>query len=213
MYFRQVNTGYDIIAQTQRNMYISLPASFWTTWPKPVWAILFLCLTGTTGFAQQNDFISFKKKGRTVANYFKGVPIHFIRKNGDHINGMINRIERDSIFLTFHDVRMIPNQWGTAAPDTIARYDMRFHYNEIAAIPKPFTGLGVIRRGGLFIVGGTTYAVLHTVNGLIQKDKIDPTTIAVSGAVVLAGYGLRKSVKTRYPIGKKYTIEYIRLTE
>ncbi len=194
-------------------MYIRRLTAFRKIWCIPGWFIFFLCLLSTGTSAQQSDFISFKKRGRTITNYFKGVPMDFIHKNGSHIHGMINRIQNDTIFMTFSDVRMVPTYWGTAAPDTVARYDMRFHYNEIAAIPKPFTGLGVIRRGGLFIVGGTVYAVLHTVNGLIQKDRIDPTTIAVSGAVVLAGYGLRKSVRTRYPIGKKYTIEYVKLTE
>ena len=113
----------------------------------------------------------------------------------------------------FDDVRMVPNYWGAMEPDTVARYDMRFHYREIGAIPKPFKGLGVIRKGKVFIIGGIVYATLHTVNGLIRKEKIEPGVIAISGAVSLAGYGLGKTVRTRYPIGKKYTIEYVKLTD
>lgn len=173
--------------------------------------VLAISFLSAGAYAQQSDFISFKKRDRTITNYFKGMELDFIHKNGSLVHGVINSIHNDTIFMIFSDVRMLPTYWGTAAADTVAKYDMRFHYNEIAAIPKPFRGIGVIRRGGLFIVGGATYAVLHTVNGLIQKDRIDPLTIAISGGVVLAGYGLRKSVKTKYVIGKKYTLNYVNL--
>lgn len=170
------------------------------------------CVISLPVFSQQSDFISFKKKGRTITNYFKGMPINFIHTNGSLISGTIKQIRNDTVFLVFNDVRMVPNYWGAVSPDTLGKYDIRFHYKEIAAIPKPFKGLGVIRKGKAFIIGGIVYASVHTVNGLIRKERINPTVIAISGAVALAGYGLGKTIRTKYPIGKKYTIQYTKMT-
>lgn len=162
--------------------------------------------------AQQSDFISFKKKGRTIKSYFKGMPIAFVHRNGSMVSGNIERVHNDTLFMALYDVRMTPTMWGTRAPDTIGRYDLRFHYKEIAAIPKPEKGFEFIRNGTLFMIGGGGYAFLHTFNGLIQKREIKPATIAISGGVALLGFTMRKLRKYYYPIGKKYTIEYVKLT-
>lgn len=114
--------------------------------------------------------------------------------------------------MTLYDVRMSPTYWGTRTPDTIARYDLRFHYKEIAAIPKPGKSFEFVRNGTLFMIGGGGYAFLHTFNGLIQKKEIKPITVAISGGIALLGFGMKKLRKYYYPIGRKYTIEYIKMT-
>ncbi|MBX2923067.1 MAG: hypothetical protein KF746_12790 [Chitinophagaceae bacterium] len=165
------------------------------------------------GYTQQSDFISLKKKnGRTVKSYFKGVPFEFVHSNGSAVSGIIDRVYNDTVFMILYDVRMSPTFWGTRAPDTIAKYDLRFHYKEIAAIPKPAKGFEFVRNGTLFMIGGGGYAFLHTFNGLIQKKEISPPVIAISGGVALLGFGMKKLRKYYYFIGKRHTIEYVKMT-
>lgn len=140
------------------------------------------------------------------------MPIEFLNENGSGISGIINRIYRDTIYITMYDMRMMPTPWGTRSQDTVGRYDLRFNYKEIAAIPKESKGFEFIRNGTLFMVGGIGYAFLHTFNGLIQKKKIEPSTLAISGGVALIGFTMHKLRRYYYNIGKKYKIEYVRIS-
>lgn len=161
---------------------------------------------------QQDDFISFGKRDRTLRTYFKGMPIAFIHRNGDFINGTIQKIQRDSIFIKQYDIRMMPTPWGTASKDTISYYDLRFHYKEIAAFPRPPRSFEFVRNGTFFMITGGGYTFLHTFNGLIQKHPLDGATLAISGGVAALGFTMKKLRKYYYPIGKKYTIKYIKMT-
>lgn len=140
------------------------------------------------------------------------MPIEFVHSNGSSVSGVIERVYHDTLFMTLYDVRMSPTFWGTRTPDTIGKYDLRFHYKEIAAIPKPERSFEFVRNGTLFMVGGGGYAFLHTFNGLIQKKKIEPATVAISGGIAALGFAMRKLRKYYYPVGKKYTIEYVKIT-
>ena len=162
-------------------------------------------------FGQQNDFLSLKKKGRTISTYFKGMPVAFIHINGSQINGIIEKVYNDTLYIKQYDIRMSPTPWGTRVRDTISHYDLRFHYREIAAIPKPPKAFEFVRNGTLFMIGGGGYAFLHTFNGLVQKKKIYPSTLAVSGGVAALGFTMYKLRKYYYPIGKKYRMEYIKM--
>lgn len=173
-----------------------------------LFSFLFFC---SVAYPQQNDFLSLKKRGRTIKNYFTGSPISFIHINGSLIEGTLERIYKDSIFLYNYDIRMTPTPWGTRFADTVDRYDLRYHFNEIAAIPKPGKSFEFVRNGTLFMIGGVGYAFLHTFNGIIQKKKIEPTTLAIAGGVALLGFTMKKLRKYYYPIGKRYTLSYITL--
>ena len=43
------------------------------------------------------------------------------------------------------------------------------------------------------MIGGVGYAFLHTFNGIIQKRKIEPTTLAIAGGVALLGFTMKTS--------------------
>jgi len=173
----------------------------------------FLCLSiFFKGFSQQSDFLSLRKNGRTIKNYFTGSEFNFIHESGSPISGIIEKIYKDTIYMYQYDIRMSPTPWGTRFADTIGKYHLKYSFKEITAIPKPHKAFEFIRNGTIFMIGGVGYAALHTINGLIQKDKIDPQTLIISGSVALVGYGMRKLRKYYYPIGRKYTISYIQLT-
>lgn len=139
------------------------------------------------------------------------MPISFIHRNGSYINGTIENILNDSLFIKQYDVRMFATPWGTSAPDTVGHYDMRFHVREIGAIPRSPKPFEFVRNGTLLMIGGGGYAFLHTFNALTQKKTIYPATVAIAGGVAAIGFGLHKLRKHYYPIGKKYRIEYIKM--
>lgn len=139
------------------------------------------------------------------------MPIEFIHKNGSTISGIVEKVYHDTIYIKQYDVRMFPTPWGTQVQDTIGHYDMRFNYKEIAAIPRSPKGFEFVRNGTLFLIGGGGYAFLHTFNGLIQKREIDAATLLISGGFAATGFVMYKRRKYYYPIGKKYTLEYIEM--
>lgn len=174
-------------------------------------ALIALLFIPVTIAAQQSDFISLKKKDRTIKSYFKGSSFEFIHRNGTGIGGYIDRIYKDTLYMYAYDIRMTPTPWGTRLADTVGKINLKFELHEIAAIPKSRKGFEFVRNGTLFMIGGVGYAFLHTFNGLIQKAKIHPSTLAISGGVALAGFTMRKLRKYYYPIGEKYTISYVQL--
>ncbi len=174
---------------------------------------LVMCFfTSFFSFSQQSDFLSLKKKDRTIKNYFKGAPIEFVHVNGYYISGIIERIYKDTLYVKQYDVRMAPTFWGTRTRDTMGHYDLRFHYKEISSIPKPEKSFEFVRNGTLFMIAGGGYAFLHTFNSLIQKTQIDPATLAISGGVALLGFTMYKLRRYYYVIGKKYSLQYVQIT-
>lgn len=162
--------------------------------------------------AQPSDFLVLKKNGTTIKTFMKGASIDFVHKNGSRITGTITKIVNDSIYLMWYDVRMAATYWGTQVQDTVTKNELRFHYNEIGAFPRPPKGFEFVRNGDLFMIAGVGYAALHTVNGLIQHTEISPTVIGVSLGVAAVGFTMHKLRKYYFPIGKKYTLEYISLS-
>jgi hypothetical protein len=163
-------------------------------------------------FSQTSDFLVLKKNGRTVKTYMKGSYIEFIHKNGSGIAGMVDRIYRDSISITWFDVRMAVTYWGTQVADTVSRNQLRFHYHEIAAIPRPAKSFEFIRNGDLFMITGLGYAFLHTFNGIIQKTFVSPTVVGISLGVATLGFTMHKLRKHYWQVGRKYKLEYINLS-
>lgn len=174
--------------------------------------LFFLIIISSFLHAQQSDFISFRKNNRTIKTYFKGMSIEFINPGGAYINGIIESIRNDTIYIKQYDVRMLQTHWGTQSPDTISHYNLRFHYHDITAIPKPPQAFEFIRNGTLFIISGSGYAFLHIFNGLIQKRSINFNTVAVAGAVAAVGFTMLKLRKHFYPIGTKYRIVYMKMS-
>jgi hypothetical protein len=161
-------------------------------------------------YAQGSDMIVLKKgKHKTLKTWLAYSQVHFITIAGNEVTGTIKKIEKDSLFINIYDERKNYTPWGTSFWDTIAVGLSRYHYNEIREVIKPQRGFGFIRNGLLFIIGGTAYAFLHSVNGLYLKQPIDPVTMAISGGTVASGLVLQKIHRRSVPLGKRYYLQYI----
>jgi hypothetical protein len=162
--------------------------------------------------AQGSDIIALKKGNhRTLKTYFAGTQIQFITIAGTDVQGMIRKIEKDSLYINIYDSRPQYTIWGTSFWDTVSVSLYRYHYKEIREIMKPPQHFSFVRNGFIFIMGGFSYAFLHSVNALYLKEKIDPKTLAFSGGSVLAGLLLKKLHRNTIRIGKQHYLQYIPL--
>jgi hypothetical protein len=177
------------------------------------WGILiFIFSWHIAGYAQGSDLLLLKKaNGKTLQKYFAGSFIHFKDINGREESGIIKTIERDTLFIIYHDIRRSYNMWGTSVADTVSAFLNKYHYNEIAYFYKPPRSFEFIRNGVLFMIAGTGYATLHLANAAIQSDKVDGKTMAIAGGVAAVGFIMYKLRKYTYPVGKKYQLTYIGL--
>lgn len=164
----------------------------------------------TALYGQGSDMIVLKKgEKRTLKTWLAYSQVHFITIAGNEVSGTIKKIEKDSLFIQIYDERKNYTPWGTSFWDTIAVGLSRYHYKEIREVVKPQRGFGFIRNGVLFIVGGTAYAILHSVNGLYLKQPIDPVTMAISGGAAATGLVLKRIHRRTVPLGKRYQLNYI----
>ena len=162
--------------------------------------------------AQKSDIIVLKKgNNRTLKTYFSGTQIHFISIAGTDVQGMIRKIEKDSLYINIYDARPQYTMWGTSFWDTVSVSLSRYHYKEIREIMKPEQHFGFIRNGFIFIMGGFSYAFLHSVNAWYLKEKIDLQTLAYSGGSVLTGLLLKKLHRNTITINKRHYLQYIPL--
>ena len=164
--------------------------------------------------AQGSDMVVLKKgPERTLKTYLSGSQIHFVTIAGTEVQGMIRKIQKDSLYINIYDERPAYTMWGTSFWDTVSVGLSRYHIKEVREIFKPRENFSFIKNGLIFMMGGSAYAILHSVNALYLKQPIIPSTMAVSGAVALTGFALSRIHKKTVTLGNKYYLQYIPVTK
>jgi len=164
--------------------------------------------------AQGSDMVVLKKgPERTLKTYLSGSQIHFVTIAGTEVQGMIRKIQKDSLYINIYDERPAYTMWGTSFWDTVSVGLSRYHIKEVREIFKPREKFSFIKNGLIFKMGGSAYAILHSVNALYLKQPIIPTTMAISGAVALTGFALGRIHKRTVTLGNKYYLQYIPVTK
>lgn len=163
-------------------------------------------------FSQGSDMIVLKKgPEKTLKTFMAGSQIHFISSSNIRVQGRIKKIENDSLFINTYDEGSVYSRWGTTFWDTLSVSLAKYHINEISEIVKPREGLAFIKNGFLFMLGGISYAILHSVNAAYLKEPIVPSTMAISGTVALTGYVLNRIHKNTIRLRNRYYLQYIPL--
>lgn len=174
--------------------------------------LITLLITSFEVFSQGSDMIVLKKGAETtIKTYLAGSQIHFVTSSRFVVKGRITKIEKDSLYINIYDEGPVYNRWGTTLWDTLSVSLARYHINEISEIVKPREGLAFIKNGFLFMLGGISYAILHSVNAAYLKQPIIPSTLAISGSVALTGYVLNRIHKNTIRLGNRYYLQYIPL--
>ena len=189
--------------------------------------IAILSLSFSVIYSQQ-DLLVFKKKYKTIYNYWKGSVIAFQQENMQWQKGEITKIKNDSFYL-----RPMILRYNLIGIDTTYFPVVGFSIVDIYALPKKgvrveyvngrfqpkISGSHVkwywVKSGWIFRVGAAGYAGLHIVNGIVQNDlsfSESKTELGIAAAVFLVGVLLQKTYRPTLRIGRKYHIETIKFS-
>jgi hypothetical protein len=175
----------------------------------------------------QKSFLVFKKKNKTIENYWVGSTIAFQTKDKEWRKGDITEIQNDSFYI-----RPIVMQYSLYRIDTFYYDIQKYSISDVYAMPK--RGVLVdykdgkfqiinsgghqhwywIKSGALFKVLGLGYATLTIVNGAISGDlssSQNKTQLAISAGLVAAGVAMKKAYSQTLKLRKKYYLKIIEL--
>ena len=167
-----------------------------------------------TAFSQ-SDLLVLKQKNHTIQTWVPGSFINFQFSSKQWIQGIIKTIRNDSVILEQIILRQVPNRFGFPTIDTAKMGILKLHVKEIYGMPKRNFSSGIISNGILFQMGSAAYIFLNIFNSLIHKQEIfnpqNLTGIGIAAGVFAIGTLLRAGHKTYIILGKKYTMETIRI--
>jgi hypothetical protein len=162
--------------------------------------------------AQQADFLVLKKNEHTIKSFFAGSQVNFLTAYASY-SGQVNGIRNDSVFLTEFDIRQVPTNLGVYVLDTVARYHVAFPYKDITLIRNDQKGFNWAASGASLLGGGILLTAIGAGTWIFTKPgtRYHAGTPLVIGSAILGGVGyfLLKSHGNSYPIGKKYSLQYI----
>ena len=182
-----------------------------------IFTLLFTILLYQNGFSQGSDFIVVKKNNRNVKTFFAGSQIEFETSTG-YYGGQISGIRKDTLYLLQFDIRQIPTKLGVYVLDTAAIYRLQFNYKDILAVgSQKQKGFNLSASGGSLFGGGLLLTTVGLGTWLFTKPGTQyyaSLYLVGSGAILAgAGYLLLRSNSGNYKMGKKYSIEYIKVSK
>lgn len=177
-----------------------------------IFFILFL-LIGYESFGQSSDVVLLKKRKKTISRYYAGTDIEMVTTTGVSLHAYITHINRDTLFLKQFVVRQTPTMMGVFVLDTITTYNYQYHYNQIKSINKPKHGFDLSASAGSLLGGGAILTLAGGVVFLVDREKFSPALMGASVSLTAIGYVLSKVNSNNMVIGKKYSLEYLKLAD
>ena len=176
---------------------------------------LLLLIPFCGGAFAQNDLLILKKNQRKVTTYYPGSEIDFSTADR-YYEAYITSIKHDSLFLVQYDIRRVVTTVGAVISDTVSEYHFAVNYRSIISLGKKREGFDWNASGAALFGGGS----LLTAAGLATWVFSKPNTryyarpALVIGAAALAGVGylLMHSGNKTMVLGKKYSLNYIKMT-
>lgn len=174
----------------------------------------------------QEDFFVLKKKHKPIQRFYTGYPIVF-NVQGEWISGDITLIRNDSFYVrekalrytmtgidTVHfGIRGVALRDVTVMPRKTA---MVYYRNDYPVLIRGHEKFAYIKNGLLFQAVGGGYVLLNTVNTLRNGDPVfskkNTPKLGVGALVFLFGQVLRWTYRQHLNIGRKYHLEYIRIS-
>ena len=177
--------------------------------------IILSCLLfiSKTSFAQSADFIILKKHNKRIDTYFSGSNLAFTTTSGAFVNGLVNGIKNDTIYLQKFLVQRLSTVFGTYILDTVGSYHYKFHYNQIKVIGNAEKRNFDMRGSGAALLGGGILLTLASgVVYLVDREKFSAPLMIASAGLATAGYFLSRGGSSGMTIGKKYHLEYMNMS-
>lgn len=155
-----------------------------------------------------------KKHDRTIERYYSGTSIHIYTTYDQFIDGIVDKCRNDSIYIKVQSEELVPTAFGSRKELVNWGY-IGVALKEIAIIPH--------KRLSLASVGNTAVGLVVLAGGIIGINSIHTTEKGdyAIGYVASAGLGLllsqlhffKQRKPTGYTIGKKYTLQYIKISD
>ncbi len=189
---------------------------------KYILVLTILVLAGGFARAQDikmSDYITLKKpNGRHVAVYFVGTKINFIRAGGQEIEGIVEAVRNDSVFVRQWNIQTYMTQFGTTRVDTFGYFIHKMDYREIYRInTDKKESWRFVKNGSIFMIGGAGYALLNVINGAyLDQPLSDPrnlTSLGIALGVAGGGFILNRIYRKKERTGKKYVIGYVHMND
>ena len=183
---------------------------------KPVLLICFIFFAQFAS-AQSLDYISIRKKnGRVVKNFYTGSTILLQTSSGGYLQGPIQTIKNDSVFVGLYDIREVPTVWGSRIRDTVSFVVVGINYKEIERVQLSRKQNFLQRTGApLLIIGGGSYLALNLLNGALFNDSITDSKnvkkLSIAGSMIGIGYLIKKLFSSDGFSSKKHKITYVNL--
>ena len=182
---------------------------------RAVFVFTILAFASVSCSAQPSDLLILKKNNRTLQTFFPGNEIHFSTYSG-YYTGIIKSIDRDSLFLIYYDIRQMPTNLGVYVLDTVATYPFAVNYHQIVALGKMKNNkFDWSASGGALLGGGLLLTAVGLGTWLFTKpnSRYYASPYLVGAAAILGGIGylLLKSGNKGMILGKKYSLDYIKV--
>lgn len=156
-----------------------------------------------------------QKHGKTQQSFFAGHFISIQTKGGSYANGIITKIDHDSIYIRHFDIEESVTAYGGVYFDTAFRYTTSIHYKDIGALVSTQDLSGRKRSGTMLLIAGGGVMALGAINGLYRHDKpkdwYKPSSYIVAGALAAAGAWFKYKGRPKTRIGKKYSFKILQL--
>ncbi|RYZ31169.1 MAG: hypothetical protein EOO10_00035 [Chitinophagaceae bacterium] len=183
---------------------------------KPLLSICFFFFS-LSCFSQSLDYISVRKKnGIVIKNFYAGSNIVVQTTSGSYLQGPIQTIKNDSVFITLYDIRYFPTVYGTYFRDTIAITIVSLRKDEIQRIliqkRRNFLQRTV---APIAIIGGAGYFTLNLLNGTFFDNDVSGNrklkVLGVSAGTFGIGYLIQKLFSSDGFSKKSHQIVYVDL--
>lgn len=151
-----------------------------------------------------------------VGRYIPGARISFRATDYADHEGIITRIARDTVFMDYHIIGLKPTRTGGMWPDTLQTYHLAFNYHDILVINYTRTPLRSQVMGNFLQTAGVGMAAIGVINGFRNKEKgknfFKGPYVISSPVMFFTGWLINRSASKKKFIGKKYSLQYIKLT-
>jgi hypothetical protein len=181
-----------------------------------IFRLFLLVLICQQSFAQtgSSNFLLLKKGEKTIQKYFAGNGIRFFTTEGMPVEGIIEKITADSIYLINQNVRRIQRADGAVIFDTTGKYSLLFSLSNIGSFPVgKQRGKNILTEGTLLMIAGGGYLVLNIFNTTREGDppfgEENLSNVLIASGLMATGFLLKKAWPKKYYIGKKYHLKVI----
>lgn len=147
-------------------------------------------------FSQSSDIINVtKRNGKYLKSFFEGSAIKFRTKNGKYVNGVIEKIKKDSLLVTTYVMGRMMTTYGFTVIDTIRSFITGVSYKEIThiKIDRKKNNL-IMPLSILSTYGGAGYIVLNVVNRISNNESLTTKANLKSLGIAIAVLGFGRLV-------------------